>query len=300
MDQLELNHLRCVIVLAEELNFGRAADRLHMSQPPLSRLIAEVEHHVGARLFERTTRRVEVTPVGEVFVAEARAVLARADLAAENVRAAVRRQSGRLNVAYTWLALHTVLPEIVAQLRERDHEVSVDLVDLPSEIQREALAAGRVDLGFTDEPIAGEGFEALLLHSAPLNVVVPADHSLAQAGELTLVQLAEATFILHPRHEYPQFYDHLMRACTEAEIRPRVHHREARQNCAALVMAGRGVLVAPALSHVTLAPGLRRIPLTGIPAYLRAEVWAVLPAHAGSDRARLLQQVVRAYAGSNS
>lgn len=298
MNELDFHHLRCVLALAEELNFGRAAERLHMSQPPLSRLIAEVEQEVGARLFERTTRRVLLTPVGEVFVAEARAVLARAEQAFESVRAAVRRQSGKLRIAYTWLALNTVLPQVIAQLRECDHDLTVDLVDLPGDAQREALASGHVEMGFTDEPFAADRFESVLLHTAPLNVVVPTGHRLAGAGAVTLLDLAGETLLLHPRHEYPRFYDRLLQACEEAGFRPKLHHREARENCAALVTAGRGVILAPSLGHQTLAAGFHRLPLTGAPLYLRAEVWAVLPTHSASERLNLLREVVHAHAST--
>ena len=300
MNELDLHHLRCVIALAEELNFGRAAERLHMSQPPLSRLIAEVEQEVGARLFERTTRRVLLTPVGEGFVAEARAVLARTEQALESVRAAVRRQSGKLRIAYTWLALHTVLPQIIAQLRERDHDVTVDLVDLSGAAQQEALANRHVEMGFSDEPLAAEGFESVLLHTAPLDVVIPPGHRLQGADAVELLDLAEETLLLHPRHEYPRFYDHLLQACVEAGLQPKIHHREARENCAALVTAGRGLILAPALSHQTLAAGLRRLPLADTPPYLRGEVWGVLPIHSTSDRLNLLREVVHAHSESSS
>lgn len=277
MDQLDLNHLRCVVTLGEELNFGRAAARLHMSQPPLSRLVSEVERVVGARLFERTTRRVTLTSVGEVFVVEARAVLARAELALESVRAAVRRQTGKLRLAYTWFAFNTVLPQLLTRLREHDHDVSVDLVDLPTEAQREALAQGHVDLGFGDEPIALEGFESVRLVERPLSVLLHAGHPLAGEGPVPFAALAGETLILHARHEYPRQYDHLLAACHEAGFTPHIHHREARQNCLALVATGQGVLLTPAPGHPQLPAGLRCLPLADAPAHLRAEVWAVIP-----------------------
>ncbi|MGV3721006.1 MAG: LysR substrate-binding domain-containing protein, partial [Actinomycetota bacterium] len=277
MDQLDLHHLRCVVAVAEELNFGRAAARLHMSQPPLSRLVSEVEREVGARLFERTTRRVTLTPVGEVFVVEARAVLAGAELALESVRAAVRRQTGKLRIAYTWLAFNTMIPQLLTRLREQDHDVSVDLVELATEAQREALASGHVDLGFVDEPIELEGFESVRLVELPLNVLLHAGHPLAAGDQVQFNALAGETLILHARHECPRHYDELLSACREAGFTPRIHHREARQNCIALVAAGQGLLLAPGIGFPHLPVGLRCLPLEAAPAQLRAEVWAVLP-----------------------
>lgn len=297
MDQLDLHHLRGVVTLAEELNFGRAAARLHISQPPLSRLIGEVEQAVGARLFERTTRRVTLTPVGEVFVGEAHAVLARAASALETVRAAVRRQAGKVSVGYTWFAFQTVLPQVLARLRERDHDVSVDLVDLGSEALAEALACGHVDLGFAGEPLALPGFESARMYQAPLHVMLSVGHPLAQRERLEFAALAGETLLLHPRHEQPSYYDRLMDACREAGFTPQVYHREARQNCTALVATGQGLLLTPAGSFPHLPAGLCCLPLEGAPATLRAEVWSILPLASATPRIETLREIIRTGCG---
>jgi len=298
MDQLDLHHLRAVVTLAEELNFGRAAARLHMSQPPLSRIIGEVERAVGARLFERTTRRVTLTAVGEAFVVEARAVLARAALAMESVRAAVRRQAGKVSIGYTWFAFQSVLPQLLGRLRERDHDVSVDLVELGSEALAEALACGHVDLGFAGEPIELAGFESVLLHEVPLHVTLNAGHPLATGDRMGFDALAGETLILHPRHEHPRFYDRLLDACQDAGFTPKVYHREARQNCAALVATGQGVLLTPAGSSPVIPTGLCCLPLEGAPAVFRAEVWGVLPVGSDSQRLQALREIVLTGHGS--
>jgi DNA-binding transcriptional LysR family regulator len=294
MDQLDLHHLRCVVTLGEELNFGRAAARLHMSQPPLSRLVSDVERAVGARLFERTTRRVTLTPVGEVFVVEARAVLARAESALETVRAAVRRQTGKLHIGYTWSAFNTVLPPLITRLRERDHDVSVDLVELSNEAQREALGHGHVDLGFADQPLDVEGFESVRLVELPINVLLHAGHPLAAGDRVRFEALGGETLILHARHEYPGYYDQLLAACREAGFTPGVYHREPRQNCIALVAAGEGLLLTPTLSYPVLPAGLRCLPLEGAPPQLHAEVWAVLPATPTAPAVVTLRELIRA------
>jgi DNA-binding transcriptional LysR family regulator len=302
MNQLELHHFRCLVTLAEELNFGRAAARLHMSQPPLTRIVSEVERLVGARLFERTTRRVSLTPVGEVFVAEARVLLTRADAAMESVRAAVRRQGGQIRLAYTPLALQTVLPEILSGLREREHEVSIDLAELAGPAQRAALYEGHVDAGFADEPFGAEGAEAegfrsLLLHREALQVVLPDHHPLAGEESVTLADLAGETFILHAQHEYPRYYARVLEACQEAGFAPKVYHRGAGQNCSALVAAGQGVLLAPANLHPLPPPGFRRIRLKPTPLPLHCEVWAILPTSPGSPYLETLREAIHARTG---
>lgn len=293
MNQIELHHLRCLVTLAEELNFGRAAERLHMSQPPLTRILFEVERVVGARLFERTTRRVRLTAVGEVFIIEARAVLARMGMAMDTVRAAVRHQSGQLRLAYTPLALMTVLPQIVSSLREREHDVSVDLVELPAGAQRESLHGGHVDMSFADEPIELDGFTNVLLHRESLRVLVPSDHRFAGENSLPFVALAEETIILHARHEYPRYHDRVIGACAESGFSPNVYHREAQQNCLALVTAGQGILLSPAKVSHTFASGLRCLPLEDAPSALCTEVWAVLPTTSGSLHLETLRRVIQ-------
>jgi DNA-binding transcriptional LysR family regulator len=280
MNEIDLHQLRCLVVLAEELNFGRAAARLHLSQPPLTRLLAEVERIIGARLFERTTRRVRLTPIGETVVGEARAVLARAELAWENIRASVRREAGQLRLAYTPLALQTVLPRIIARIRERDHDVRIDLVELPTGLQEEALRSGHVDAGFSGEPLALEGFVDQLLHQESLHVIVPEGHALQRREAIDLSDLENETLILHARQEYPHYYDALRDACIASGFTPKIYHREARQSCLALVLSGQGVLIAPATPLHPSTSGLRYVALT-TPEALRSEVWSVLPAPTG-------------------
>lgn len=298
MNLLDLTHCRYLVILAEELNFGRAAARLHISQPPLTRMVAEVERLVGARLFERTTRRVRLTPVGEVFVAEARALLLRADSALENVRAAVRRQSGQLRLAYTPLALQTVLPEILSALREQEHDVNIDLVELSGTAQQEALDSGQVDMGFANESLEAQGmaledFTSLLLHRESLQVVLPDGHPLVGTSTLRLADLAGETFILHTRDDYPRYYDRVLQACREAGFTPNIYQREARQNCSALVAAGQGILLAPAAPQPLAHPGFNRVSLEPNP-LLYWEVWAILPIAAGSPYLETLRRVVQA------
>ncbi|MGC4045608.1 MAG: LysR substrate-binding domain-containing protein [Armatimonas sp.] len=297
MNSLELHQLRCLVVLAEELNFGRAATRLHMSQPPLTRLVADVERLVGARLFERTTRRVQLTNVGEVFISEARAVLARADSALETVRSAVRKQTGQLRLAYTPLALQTILPELLSALREQEHDISIDLIEQSNLELYEALQRGHIDLCFTNDPLEQTGFQSYLVHREALQVMLPESHPLARKTYLAFGELAQETFILHPPQEYPAYYARVLAACQEAGFMPRVQHRDAQQNCLALVAAGQGVLLSPAYPHFHSSPGFRRVPLAPVPKGLHSDVWAVIPEATGSPYLEKLRRLIQVQAG---
>lgn len=293
INQLELSHLRAVVMLAEELNFGRASERLLMSQPPLTRLIADVEKGVGARLFERTTRRVALTPVGEVFVTEARAMLARMDDAMQVVSAAARRQAGHLRLAYTPLALQTVLPRLLAALREREHDASIDLMELWGDAQPEALLSGRIDLAFADGPPAGAEFGSVCLHREPLGLLVPEGHPLAAQDAVTLEDLGTAPLILHPRPEYPDYYDRILVASSALPAPLRIRERRPGENCLALVIGGEGVLLTPGSLGGVPTPGLRRLRME-TPLPLSAEVWAAWSLSAPSPPVRALIALVQA------
>lgn len=264
-----------------------------MSQPPLTRLVADVEKGVGARLFERTTRRVALTPVGEVFVAEARATLARMDEAMQAVSAAARRQTGHLRLAYTPLALQTVLPRLLAALRERDHDASIDLLELFGQAQTEALLSGRIDLAFADGPPAGAEFGSLCLHREPLDLLVPEGHPLAGRASVTLEDLGETPLILHSRSDYPDYYDRILAASAALPVPLTLRERRPGENCLALVIGGAGVLLTPGSMGGVPAPGLRCLPVqTSVP--LLAEVWAVWSLSALSAPVKALIALVQA------
>jgi len=292
INELELHDLRCVVTLAEELSFGRAAERLHMSQPPLTRLVADLERALGVKLFERTTRRVAITPIGEVFAAEARAVLERVEEALQNVTEAVARQSGLLRLGYTPLALQTVLPRLLAGFREKEHDARIDLVELAGEALPASLEAGRIDLAFSDEPVNEPGYGNVLLHRVALSLAVPETHPLAARASVSLQDFGAETLILHPRHENPAYYDRIIAAFEAAGVAPNIYLRQAGQNCMALVVGGNGLLLTLTNFDCFHAPGLRSIPIEkSLPLY--AEVWAAWVEKQDSGRIETLVEIVK-------
>lgn len=295
INDFELRHLRGVVAVAEELNFGRAAERLTMSQPPLTRLVADVEKVLGAKLFERTTRRVTLTPIGEVFVAEARTVLERMEDAVENVAAVIAWQEGLLRLAYVPLALQTVLPGLLAGFRAGDHDARIDMTEMPGPAQRDALRRGRIDFGLCDAPPTSSELGGVRLHREPLSLLVPETHPLAACASVCWGDLAGETLILHARQDYPEHYDRVQAACREVETPPRIWERAAGQNCMALLFSRAGLLLSPSASSFFPAQGLRRLPLRD--ASLYAEVWAVWRKAASSSRVQALAKIAQGQAG---
>lgn len=185
-----LQQLRGFVAVAEELHYGRAAQRLNLTQPPLTRQIQGLERSLDVRLFDRIGRGVRLTAAGGVFLEHARRVLALLEVAPEATRRAADGTTGTLRLAFTAIGAYAVLADFLTMVGKRTPGVTAELTELVSPAQFEALAALEIDLGLVRPPIP-ERFESLLVHSEDLVLAVPASHPLA-AGE-GQVSLAEVT-----------------------------------------------------------------------------------------------------------
>ncbi len=244
---LELRHLRYFIAVAEELHFGRAATRLGIAQPPLSQQIQKLEEILGARLFERTSRRVNLTDAGRVFLLEARRVLALAEDAVQAAHRAGRGESGVLRVAFAATVMFLALPRIIRVFRERYPEVHLDLREMPTGTQLSALRAGDIDLGLVREPSPDPEFEIETVMEEPLVIAINRAHRLADRRSLPVALLAEEPFVGFPRELAPGLHAQVMGLCRRAGFSPRVV-QESRElyTSVSLVEAGVGVSILPA------------------------------------------------------
>ncbi|WP_267875245.1 LysR family transcriptional regulator [Massilia sp. Dwa41.01b] len=170
----ELSQLRCFVAVAEELHFSRAAERLNMTQPPLSRQIRLLEHHVGARLLERNSRTVRLTAAGKAFFPEAARILRLADEATFTARRVAKGEQGTLAIGFTGGAGYSLLPEVVRRLREHSPGVALTLKELVSTARVEALNAGQLDLGLMRPHALGGEFDTALLATEALMLAIPA------------------------------------------------------------------------------------------------------------------------------
>lgn len=260
---MELRHLRYFVVLAEELHFGRAARRLAISQPPLSQQIQQLEEELGGPLFARTSRRVELTEAGRVFLAEARAALARAEQAQEIGRRATRGEIGELRLGFTASApLANVMPAIIRAFRERRPDVHLTLQEMLSHHQLQALRDGALDVAFLRAPAdptqADMQVTAVELHREELLVFLPRSHRLAHtraSQRIALADLAEDYFVHFSREAGASTYDQFIELCRAAGFTPRMS-QEAREPATiiGLVAAGLGVtLMAGSFRNIRLA-----------------------------------------------
>ncbi len=264
MNAPDLKLLQSFIAVAEELHFGRAARRLHISQPPLSKQIQKLERTMGVRLFERTKRRVELTTAGRIFLDEAQAVLRQAGQAMEMARRAARGETGSLSVGFIESALYSVVPQVVRQFTDRYPNVVLSLAEMRIPDQVQAILKRHLDVGFIHLPAAHDDLIAETVLREPVVVALPATHPLASESEITLKDLARETLIQFPRAIHPAVYDDIAGLCRAAGFDPRVVREAApKQTIIALVSAGLGVSVLPASLQALQRPGVVYRPIRG-------------------------------------
>jgi LysR family transcriptional regulator, benzoate and cis,cis-muconate-responsive activator of ben and cat genes len=244
---IELRHLRAFVAVAEELHFGRAAERLGMAQPPVSQQIARLEAKLGTKLLTRTSRRVELTDAGRVLLVEARRILAAAREAVVATQRAGRGEAGSISVGFTTSAMLLSLPTIIRRFRGEYPGIHLDLREMSTSGQLAALRAGELDLGFVRQPAPEERVRMEPAMSETLVVAVAGDHRLADRASIAPAELADEDFVLFPRDTAPGLYAQVLAICMEAGFVPRVV-QESREiyTTVSLVEAGLGVTITPA------------------------------------------------------
>lgn len=248
MDIPDLRQLRQFIAVAEHLHFGRAAAALHISQPPLSRSIQGLEARLGAQLFERSRRKVELTAAGRWYLEEALQVLARLERAGRTVAEMGSGGAGALRIGFVSIADYSVLPGLLRSYKAAHPGVALALREMVTEDQVAALAAGEIDLGFVLPPLAGTPLESIRLHREGLVIALPEGHPLGRkAGPLRVSRLAGEAFVTVPRALAPALSDSVANLCARAGFSPRVAQEAVQmQTVVSLVSSGLGVAIVPA------------------------------------------------------
>ncbi len=243
---MELRHLRYFIAVAEELHFGRAAERLRMAQPPLSQQIQKLEGELGFQLFYRTKRRVQLTEAGEVFLEEAQQIFRQLEQAVRVGQQTSRGEMGRLAIGFVSSAAYNVLPPILNQFRQTFPAVNLTLQELTTDQQLQWLREKRIDVGFLRPPIADPAFQVMTILREPLVVAMPEAHALAAQPAVSLRSLASEPFILFPRPLAVGLYDQIISLCQTADFSPRVVQEAIQmQTIVSLVAAGMGIAIVP-------------------------------------------------------
>lgn len=258
---VELRHLHYFVAVAEELHFGRAAERLHMAQPPLSQQIRQLEAELSTRLFARTTRKVELTPAGELFLTRARRILSDVEAATVDARRAERGELGRLSVGFTGSATYELLPSIARVLRDELPDVELELHgEMLTPAQVAALRSGALDVGLLRPPVRSPGLAVRVIRREPLVVVLPEHHPLAADREIDLSKLRFDRFISYPSDFRSVMHQAVQAACQAAGFELRVAQQVAETpTLVSFVAAGMGVALVPAsVQHLRITGAVYR------------------------------------------
>ena len=243
---MDLRQLKYFVTVAEELSFVRAAQRLHMSQPPLSQQIKALEEELGVELLSRTRREVKLTDAGRVFLAESRELLEKAQAVAHRTRQAAGGEQATLRVGMATSALFHVLPPLLERVKARLPGVSMTITDMNSDEQVRSLTVDRIDLGFIHARSDIRGLARCNVVVDALAVALPASHPLANRADLSLRDLQDEAMVAFSREHAPALFDALIASCQQEGFSPRIAH-VGRHPASVLQMVqlGLGVSIVP-------------------------------------------------------
>lgn len=246
---MELRHLKYFLALAQHRHFGRAAKSLGIQQPPLSQQIKSLERELGARLFDRTSRTVELTHAGRAFLAQAEQPLRHAEDAMAAATRAARGDSGHLTIGFIGTALYSVLPQVFRLFRTQYPGVSLNPVELPSAEQTTEIDALNLDVGFVRAPLLGmhgHAFESLPVTHEPLVAVVRRNHQLARGPSIPVALLDDEPLIMAPSKAESSLRSCVLQVCQRAGFEPVVGGESAQlHTILGLVSAGVGIGIGP-------------------------------------------------------
>jgi len=265
-NQIELRHLRYFARVAGELHFGRAAERLGISQAPLSQQIRQLEDMIGARLFDRTTRSVSLTAAGKIFLTYVHAALASINDGVMEVQNAVGKKAGRLVIGAMYLSGHHLLPEAVRQFLRRYPDVSIDIRIMTTEEQIQAMVDEKIHLGFVRPPRNPGGLSIVKLASEGFVAVLARDNPLAGKAGLMLTDLRDEPFLVYTSVVGVSFQNVVFQYCRQAGFSPKIVQEVSHAIAiVAMVAAGLGVGVIPSWVSQLPYSGVVYRPLPELP-----------------------------------
>jgi DNA-binding transcriptional LysR family regulator len=293
---MELRHLRYFCAVAEHRGFSSSARVLHVSQSAISEQISDLEHEIGVALLVRRQQKVRLTEQGEVFLAEAKKVLAAADHAVEMAQRSARGESGTLKIGFFHAGTSPDVPAIIKNFRNVHPGVRVSVHDMLPGPQTKALLDGFIDVGFTRplETPFDQLLRSELLYSDPLMAVFPQGHQLAQGGPVNLKSLARERFVLVEQESSPSLFGKILALCSQAGFSPNiVGTATGGASVTMLVEAGEGIAILPGNLQQAASKNLLFRPLTN-----RGAAFGLVMAWSGERESPVLKAflgLVRAY-----
>jgi DNA-binding transcriptional LysR family regulator len=285
----ELRHLRYFVAVAEELHFGRAADRAGIAQPALSQQVRRLEGMVGAELFVRSTRSVALTPAGAALLPHARRALAEAELGAAAAARAARGEIGHLTVGFIETAAVSLIPAAVREFRARHPDVTLSLRELSVDAQIQGLRGGTLDLGVVRAPVDAADLEVAVVADDRLLAAVPGSHRLAAAGSVSVPELAAEPLVALSREVVPGLHDQVISLFSEHGHSARITQEATSiQAVMGLVAAGLGIALLPSSVRSLSREGIAFVDLDS------SEVSLILAVHRGDESSPLVEAFLAA------
>lgn len=221
---MELRQLKYFMMLAQELHFNRAAEKLHIVQPALTKQIQDLEEELGIKLFDRNKRFVRLTMAGEFFSKEMALVLAKIEETKNRVKMVEEGSKGEVRIGYVGSCIHTFLPDMLSVLHEKNPQIQTYLNEMTSSSQLIAIQKGELDIAFLRNPLPNRNFEQKLVFSETFSLVLPQNHTINEKNFVGIEQLANENFILPTRTDGEMYYQIQYSICEEAGFSPKVAH----------------------------------------------------------------------------
>ncbi len=283
---IDLRHFRCFVAVAEELHFHRAAKRLGVAQPALSRTIKNLETSLGFPLFDRSNRRVELSDAGRTFLKGCREVLDKAQIIVEDTRRVHQGKTGTLRIGYTDNAMNGRAPRMLKLFQDATPEIALLLTHSVTSQQLNMLDEGAIDVGFATGSIQRPGFASIRIQSENFVCVVHQDHPFAERSSLNMGDLIDEPMIQGVKEHWEHFYAYLTPLFRGAGFEPRVVQEGlTTSDIQRLVSCGMGIAVLTETVIETLAPDLKAIPIADVADRLDTIViWKETPANFGKSQ----------------
>ncbi|MCL6265828.1 LysR family transcriptional regulator [Flagellimonas myxillae] len=245
-NQIEFRHLEYFLALSEELHFGRAAERLYISQSALSQQIQRLEHLVGRPLFDRTNRRVELNRAGELFKKAAQQVTHQLSDSLENWKLALEEIEGVIRIGFVGSAMREFLPPLIKEFSEKHPQTQFSLDEMNNQSQLQALEAEQLDVGFVRSNQAPQGMNCKPVYTENLCMVLPENHTISAQNFKDIGQFSEEKFILFPNQQSQMYYQQIIKLCQHFGFTPSISHRSIHgPTIFKLVESGMGISIVP-------------------------------------------------------
>lgn len=241
---MDIRDLEFFIAVADTLNFRAAAEKLNLTQPPLTRAIAKLEHELGAKLFERSTRKVELTPAGMALLEEAQDIIERIRDLKSSVKEVSKLKRGRLRIGLTSAALYSTAIKSIWKFKDEQPYCDVDIIEGTVESHIKGLKKGKLDIAVLQAPAVPEKeLPHLVLEQEPLGILIHQGHPLQKRKSIKLQDLEGETLIMHDPKEVEGFHRAIKNLFAESRVKIHFYYRQKNENCGLLAASGKGLLL---------------------------------------------------------